>query len=98
MFTTGISRSGMDAALQRLQSHAHNLANAGTEGFRRSSVVQAEQAGGGTRALWNRATADGPAMAHDLVGQMAAGRHFEANLAVFKVHDAMAGALLDVVA
>jgi flagellar hook protein FlgE len=98
MDTKSIARSGMDVALQRLQSHAHNLANAGTEGFRRSSVVQAERAGGGTTAAWSRATAEGPAMADDLVGQMTAGHHFRANLAVFKTHDAMAGALLDAVA
>ena len=34
----------------------------------------------------------------DLVGQMSAGHAFTANLAVFKTHDAMTGALLDALA
>lgn len=98
MDTAAIALSGMGAAQQRLQAHAHNLANLGTEGFTRSAVVQAERVGGGTTAAWDRASAQGHAMVDDLVGQMMAGHQFTANLAVFKTHDAMAGALLDAIA
>lgn len=98
MDASRIALSGMAAAQQRLQAHAHNLANLGTDGFRRSTIVQAEQAGGGATAAWGRASAQGHAMVDDLVGQRMAGHEFAANLAVFKTHDAMAGALLDAVA
>jgi len=98
MSTSAIALSGMAAAQQRLQAHGHNLANLGTEGLRRSAVVQTAQAGGGTSSAWTQAANAGPAMVEDLVGQMSARHAFGANLAVFKTHDAMAGALLDAVA
>jgi hypothetical protein len=98
MDSTDLARSGMGTAQQRLHAHAHNLAELSTEGFRRSTVVQAEQAGGGTTAAWERAPAPGHARVDDLVGQPMAGHAFTAHLAVFKTRDAMAGALLDAVA
>lgn len=93
-----IARSGLAAADQRLQAHAHNLANAGTEGFRRSTVQAQSAEGGGVRTQWTRSDGTGPALAEDLVGQRMAGHAFAANLAVFKTWDRMAGSLLDAVA
>ena len=98
MNTSSVALSGMAAAQQRLQAHAHNLANGGTEGFRRSMVAQTEAATGGTTATWQRAAAAGPDLAADMVGQLSASHAFMANLAVFKAGDTMAGALLDAVA
>lgn len=98
MDASRIALSGMAAAQQQLGAHAHNLANLGTSGFRRSTVVQSEQAGGGTTAAWGRAAVEGPAMVDDLVGQMVAGHAFEANVAVFRTQDRMTGALLDALA
>lgn len=98
MSTPGIALSGMAAAQQRLQAHAHNLANLDTDNFRRSTTAQTAQATGGVTATWQRAPAAGADMAGDLVGQMSAGHAFTANLAVFKTHDAMTVALLDALA
>ena len=41
-----IATSGMNAAQLSLQASAHNIANLGTEGFRREEVVQTEAANG----------------------------------------------------
>lgn len=98
MTTSGVALSGMAAAQQRLQAHAHNLANGGTDSFRRSAIAQTEAASGGTLATWQRAAIAGPDLTADMVGQLSASHAFMANLAVFKTNDAMAGALLDAVA
>lgn len=82
--TPAIALSGMNAAQRQLQVHAHNIANLGTEGFRRTTPS-------------GPATTPGPAIATDLVGQLVAKHHFLANLAVFKTSDRMTGALLDAV-
>ena len=74
--------SGMNRSQDSLQRHAHNLANLGTEGFRRHT-------GSGP------ASAPGPALEADLVGQLQAKNAFLANLAVFHASDAMTGSLLD---
>ncbi|MFT7401271.1 MAG: flagellar hook-associated protein FlgK, partial [Hydrogenophaga sp.] len=42
-----IGLSGMRAAQQRLDTHAHNIANAATPGFQRQTVVQTAQPGTG---------------------------------------------------
>lgn len=98
MDTSNVALSGMAAAQQRLDAHAHNLANLGTDGFRRSTVSQTAVPTGGTTATWDRAAAEGPAMVDDLVGQLSAKNDFMASLAVFKTGDAMTAALLDAVA
>lgn len=101
MRTAAIALSAMAAAQQRLQAHAHNLANpanSGSDGLRRSALAQTALASGGGTTQWTQAAAAGPAMAEDLVGQLSARHAFGASLAVFKAHDAMTGALLDAVA
>ena len=96
--TAHIAQSGMAAPGLRLQAHAHNLDNPGTESFRRSTVAQTARAEGGITAAWDRAAAAGPAMVEDLVGQLSARNEFPASLAVFRSGDAMTRALLDAVA
>jgi flagellar hook protein FlgE len=87
--------SGMNTAQTRLNASAHNVANLGTEAFRRQEVVQTEQAGGGVSPAIRRAATEGAALEQDLVDQLQAKNSFLANLAVFKTSDKMAGALLD---
>ena len=82
--TSAIALSGMNAAQRQLQVHAHNIANLGTEGLRRSTPS-------------GPAAVPGLAIETDLVGQLVAKNHFLANLAVFRTSDRMAGALLDAV-
>ncbi|RVU45416.1 flagellar basal body rod C-terminal domain-containing protein [Rubrivivax rivuli] len=90
-----IALTGMNAAQHTLRSHAHNLANLGTEGFRRERVQQATLPGGGTGTSVVRLPVAGAAMAEDLVGQMQASHAFAANLAVFKTARQMSQTLLD---
>ena len=90
-----IALTGMNAAQQTLRSHAHNLANLGTEGFRRERTLQATASGGGTSTSVAPAAVVGKAMAEDIVGQMQASHAFAANLAVFKTARQMSQTLLD---
>jgi flagellar hook protein FlgE len=91
-----IARSGMNAALIGASAAAHNIANLQTPGFRRLNVETQSQPGGGVSAVVTRASQSGDALAADVVGQLLARHLFKANLSVFKTHDAMRGALLDV--
>jgi flagellar hook protein FlgE len=93
-----IAASGLSAAQTGLRTHAHNLANLGTEGFRRAQTVSTALPGGGTLATEGRAQAPGHALLTDTVGLLQARHHFMANLAVFKTGDAMAGSLLNALA
>lgn len=95
---SAIAGSGLSAAQTGLRIHAHNLANLGTEGFRRAQPVSTALPGGGTLATEQRAAAPGHALLTDTVGLLQARHHFMANLAVFKTGDAMAGSLLDALA
>jgi len=95
---SAIALSGLSAAQTGLRTHAHNLANGGTDGFRRAQAVSTALPGGGTLAMEQRAPLPGHAMLTDTVGLLQAKHHFMANLAVFKTGDAMAGTLLDALA
>ena len=90
--TASIALSGMNAAQTQLRASAHNVANLGTDGFRRRQVQQTPQAGGGVETSITRAGSD---LVRDVVTQLAAKNAFLANLAVFKTSNRMAGALLD---
>jgi flagellar hook protein FlgE len=90
--------SGLSAAQSDLQSRAHNLANLGTDGFRRSLPQRSSVDGGGVAASVTRAARPGHALADDMVGQLQARNAFMANLAVFRTGDAMTGTLLDTLA
>ncbi len=85
----------MQAAQTQLRASAHNVANLGTDGFRRQEVRQTPQSGGGVMAEVKRADNPGEDLARDVVTQLAAKNAFLANLAVFKTSSKMAGVLLD---
>jgi flagellar basal body rod protein FlgG len=90
-----IAQSGMVAAMRQLDSAAHNIANQQTEGFRRQQVVSTEQSGGGVTTVLQKSSNAGHALETDVVSQLQSENAFAANLAVFKTHNRMAGALLD---
>ena len=92
---SNIALSGMNAAQTALDTSAHNVANLGTQGFRRQETVQAEQPGGGVRTSIRRADEPGESLETDLVAQLQAKNAFLANLKVFKTSSKMAGTLLD---
>lgn len=92
---SSIALSGMTAAQLQLDAAANNVANAQTDGFRRSTVQQSPHAGGGVTSRVVASPQPGPALEADVVSQLQAKNAFLANLAVFKTSDAMAGALLD---
>lgn len=86
----------MNAAQTQLNASAHNIANLGTEKFKRQEVDQAPQSGGGVTTTLRQASVSGPALETDVVSQLQAKNAFLANLAVFKTSDKMAGALLNI--
>ena len=93
---SSIATSGLQAAQQRLQASAHNVANLQTEGFHRVEVrQQAREDGGGVDASTRRAEQPGAALEADVVDQLAAKNAFVANLAVFRTSDRMLGQLFD---
>ncbi len=93
-----IALSGLSAAQASLGAHAHNLANLGTEGFRRSTTQQTALPDGGVASQPARLAQPGPALEADLVGPLQDKHAFLANLSVFRTYDEMTGALLDAVA
>jgi flagellar hook protein FlgE len=98
---TAIGLSGMRAAQQRLDSHAHNIANAQTPGFQRQTVLQTAQPGGGVDTTLGREPAPTPELAgagliDDVVGQRASLYSFAANLKTVQTQDTLLGTLLDV--
>lgn len=96
---SSIASSGMQAAQQRLQASAHNVANVQTEGFTRLEVVQqARSEAGGVDAATRRAASVGVSLESEVVDQLSARNAFVANAAVFRTADRMAGALLDIYA
>jgi hypothetical protein len=93
-----IAVSGLNAASSRLETAAHNIANAQTPGFRRQLVQQTAQAEGGVTVSIGRAAATGDALIEDVVAQMSAAHAFEANVMTFKAQDLLLGSLLDATA
>ncbi len=92
-----IAQSGLQAAQQRLDASAHNIANTNTPGMRRLRVEQAENAvpPGGVNASVQREPQTGVALEQEVVEQMSATYAFKANLQTLKTHDRMLGALLN---
>ncbi|ARN20529.1 flagellar basal body protein [Piscinibacter gummiphilus] len=90
--------SGMNAAQAGLRTSAHNIANLGTEGFRRQQVVATEGANGGVTTTVTRAEDPGAALETDMVGLLQSKNAFLANLSVFRTSDRMMGSLLDIAA
>jgi len=94
--TSSIALSGMNAAQQQLQASAHNVANAGTPGYRRLEARQTAQTGGGVTAEIQRTNAEGAALEADIVAQLQARNAYLANLSVFRSSHRMAGVLLNI--
>ena len=92
---SSIALSGMNVAQTQLNASAHNIANLGTERFKRQEVLQSAQPGDGVKAAVTRAQHEGAALETDVVAQLQAKNAFLANLAVFKTSNMMIGALLD---
>lgn len=98
-----IGLSGMRAAQLKLDSHAHNVANAQTPDFRRQVTVQTAcpDTGGVDTQIDREAdvSADVSApfdqLAEDLVGQRMSLYSFAANLHTVQTKDRMLGTLLD---
>lgn len=99
--STGLS--GMRAAQMRLDTTAHNVANARTPGFQRQTVTQTAQAGSGGVMVQiaqepQTAAANGAdfgRLAEDMVTQHMSVYNFAANLRSVEAEDRMLGALLD---
>jgi Flagella basal body rod protein len=95
--------SGMRAAQLRLDTGAHNVANAQTPGFQRHAVTQTARAGlGGVDTQVVREPDAAPAsgsdfsdLAQDLVEGRMSVYSFAANLRVVETEDRMLGTLLD---
>ena len=92
---SSISLSGMNAARTALSASAFNIANLGTDGFRRQQVEQTPVAPAGVSATLGQAAVPGNAIVTDLVDMLQAKNAFLANLAVFKTSDQMTRSLLD---
>jgi flagellar hook protein FlgE len=96
---SSIALSGLRAAQLRMDSSAHNIANAQTPGFQRQQVLQQTQPGGGVASETQRADEvlqyPGEARADELVQQKMASLAFVANLKVLLTHERMQGTLLD---
>ena len=95
MSTSAIALSGMNAAQTSLQASAHNIANLGTDGFRRERVVQSTSASGGVETSVSQLAQAGNSLETDVVDELQAKNSFLANLAVFTTSDRMTGSLLD---
>lgn len=95
---SAIALSGMNAAQATLQASAHNVANLSTPGFRRQEVVASTGSAGGVVTQLVQADAPGDALEADVVAQLQAKNALLANLAVFRTHERMLGALLDTAA
>ena len=85
----------MQAAVQRLGSASHNVANWGTEGYRRELASTATQSGGGVTVHLQAAASPGDSLAEDMVAQRVALYEFKSNMQVFKAQQDMLGTLLD---
>jgi flagellar hook-associated protein FlgK len=93
---SSIARSGMAAAVSRVDAAANNIANQQTPAYRRQQVRQSEAPGGGVDTMTMPAAADsGDPLATDLIDQKAASYEFKANLRVLQTEQDMLGTLLD---
>nr|WP_297357230.1 flagellar basal body protein [uncultured Caldimonas sp.] len=95
MSATAIALSGMNASMLRMDTAAHNIANAQTQGFRRQAVAQEAQPAGGVAAQVVQQPTAGTSLAQDLVEQKAASYMFKANVLTLRTERDMLGSLLD---
>jgi flagellar hook protein FlgE len=92
---SSIALSGMNAAQVQLNVSANNIANMNTPDYKRQAANLKSQPQGGVQASVSTTSDTGDNLAADIVGQLQAKNAFLANLAVFKTHDKMVGALFN---
>lgn len=88
--------SGVQAASLRLDTAAHNIANAQTPQFQRQVVQLETQEQAGVLTTIGKAEEIGAALAADLVEQMDAAAAYRANLRSIQTDQRMTGSLLDI--
>ncbi len=93
---SSIALSGMHAASTRLDTAAHNIANAQTPNFKRQVVLQQSQERAGVVTSIGKASQPGADLATDIVEQASASYAYKANLRSIRVQDELMGSLLDV--
>lgn len=91
---SSIALSGAQAASQRMEVAAHNIANAQTEGYQRQKVIQSQETRGVVTSI-GREQEVGPDLAADLAAQKAAAYQYKANLRTIETERQMLGSLLD---
>lgn len=92
---SSIARSGMTAALQQLDSSAHNIANGQTTNFKRELVTQRELPNGGVTTTVEQSQAIAHDLSGDIVQQISATYSFQANLHTVRTQQDMMGTLID---
>ena len=85
----------MHAAQAALDVSANNIANLGTQGFKRQQLLQQSQPEGGVSTSITQTSIPGNAPDVDLVDQLQAKNAFLANLRVFETSSQMTGTLVD---
>jgi len=88
--------SGVQAASLRLDTAAHNVANAQTPQFQRQVVNLQTQEQAGVLTTTGKAEEIGAALAADLVEQMDATAAYRANLRSIQADQQTVGSLLDI--
>jgi len=91
---SSIGVSGAQAASQRMEVAANNIANAQTEGYQRQKVVASQEASGVVTSVGKEQEV-GPDLAADLVQQKMASYQYKANLKTVQTESQMMGSLLD---
>ena len=93
--TSTTALSGVQAATQRLNTAAHNIANANTPDFQRQVVNLQTQEQAGVLTTIGKAEEIGAALAADLVEQMDAAAAYRANMRMIQADQQTTGSLLD---
>lgn len=93
--TSTTALTGVQAASLRMESAAHNIANANTPNFQRQVVTLQTQEQAGVLTTIGKAEEIGAALAADLVEQMDAAAAYRANLRMIQADQQTTGSLLD---
>lgn len=93
--TSTTALTGVQAASLRMESAAHNIANANTPNFQRQVVTMQTQESAGVLTTTGKAEEIGAALAADLVEQMDAAAAYRANLRMIQADQQTTGSLLD---
>lgn len=92
---SSIGRSGMTAALQQLDSSAHNIANGQTTNFKREIVSQRDLPNGGVATTVEQTQTIAHDLAADIVKQISSTYSFQANLHTVRTQQDMMGTLIN---